>query len=144
MDDYYINVLIESATVSGFIPFAHEPTFFAMVGFGGYNLILATAIAVLGAAIGSSFGFIVGVLILKLYRKYGNQKHLTAEQYNMASRIFSRFFILLLPFTWLPMLNFLPLIAGFLGQRARIVLPLVIIGKIAYYSYCIKIGKPII
>lgn len=135
----YINIFIESAVASSFIPFAQSPTFLAMRSFASagyeYNMPLAAAIAVFGSAIGAIFSFMVGYLFSKIYRIKGNQKHLSIEKYNNASRYFTNYFTILLPFTWLPLLNFLPLIAGFLNVRAKLVLPLVIVGKIAYYSY---------
>jgi len=140
--NYYLDVLIESAYVSSIIPFGHEPTFFAMLGFGNYDMRLAVLLAVIGSAIGATFCFVLGLIIKNLYFKSGH-KHLSLEKYNKASRIFSRFFMMLLPFTWIVLLNFLPLIAAFLGKRAKIVLPLVILGKLGYYSYCVKIGKSI-
>jgi len=140
--NFYLNILIESAYVSSIIPFGHEPTFFAMLGFGNYDMMLPVIIAVIGSAIGASFCFALGLFMKNIYFKTG-QKHLSREKYQKASQIFSRFFMLLLPFTWIVLLNFLPLIAAFLGKRARIVLPLVILGKIGYYSFCVKTGKPI-
>jgi membrane protein YqaA with SNARE-associated domain len=113
-----------------------------MLGFGNYDMKLPIVIAVIGSAIGASFCFALGLLLKRLYFKTG-QKHLSPEKYNKASRIFSRFFMILLPFTWIVLFNFLPLIAAFLGKRARIVLPLVILGKIGYYGFCVKTGKPI-
>lgn len=133
----YINVFIESSIASSFIPFANEPTFFAMSSFGGYNMPLAAMFAVFGSAVGAIFSFMVGYWFSKIYHIKGNKQHLSIEKYNAASRYFTNYFTILLPFTWLPLLNFLPLIAGFLNVRAKLVLPLIIVGKIAYYSYCV-------
>jgi membrane protein YqaA with SNARE-associated domain len=136
---FYFDIFVESTIASSFIPFAHEPTFFSMKSFAeagyDYNMQLAATLAVIGSAIGAIFCFMVGFWFSKIYHIQGNQKHLSLEKYTEASRSFSRYFTVLLPFTWLPLLNFLPLVAGFLGVRARLVLPLVIAGKIAYYGY---------
>lgn len=134
---FYIDVFREAAFVSSPIPFAHEPTFFAMRSFGGYNMLIAAAFAVAGSALGAAFSFILGYGSFKLYQKKGNKNYLTIEKYNAASRSFRRCFLILLPFTWLPLLNLLVFVAGFLGIRAKLVFPLVIAGKTAYYCWYI-------
>ncbi|MEQ1789848.1 MAG: hypothetical protein ABL857_05330, partial [Rickettsiales bacterium] len=75
--DLYLKVFYESILAAGLYPFAHEPTFFAMRGFGSYNMPLAATLAILGAAIGSTFTFIIGFYIFKIYRKSKNSKQLS-------------------------------------------------------------------
>lgn len=133
--NFYLDVFVESVIVSSFIPFAGDPTFFAMKGFGGYDMKLAVMLAVLGSAIGAALCFIVGHWIAKMYKLDGNQKNLSIEKYNKASRFFSKHLMILMPLTWLPMLKFLPLFSGFLGGGARLTMLLVVLGKVGYYSY---------
>lgn len=135
----YLKIFIEAIITSSFVPFAHEPAFFAMSSFASagydYDISLAVALAVAGSLVGTLLCFMVGRWLSKLYNIEGDQKHLTLEKYNSAARSFSRYFTVLLLFTWMPLLNLLPLVAGFLSIRAKVVFPLVIIGKITYYGY---------
>ncbi len=133
--NFYLDVLLESILVSTPIPFVGNPTFFAMHGFGGYNMPLAAVVAVIGSAIGAAASFFFGYMFLKLYRKQGGERHLSREKYNLASHYFARYFIFILPFSWLPLFNFLAMVAGFLGMRYKLVLPLIIAGQIAHYGY---------
>lgn len=139
MTSFYLNVFRESAFVSSIIPFVGEPTFFAIIEFSkygyDYNKPLAVVIATLGAAVGASFSFLLGKWCLKLYRSRNVKEQISAEKYSNVAKSFSRYFTILFPFTWLPLLNLLPFTAGFLSLRAWRVLPLVIIGKAAYYGY---------
>ncbi len=134
----YLDVFVESAIAASFIPFINDPTFFAMKSYSesGYDfdMQLAVLLATLGSAVGATFCFVVGCWIKKMYRIGGNQK-LSEEKYNKAAKFFSKNMTVLMLVTWLPMLKFLPLIGGFLGARAKVILPLVVIGKAAYYSY---------
>lgn len=133
--NYYLDVFVESMFVSSFIPFKNDPTFFAMSGFGGYDMQLAVALAVLGSMIGAVICFVTGRLIFKMYFRNGGQKSLSIERYDRAARFFSRNIMILMPLTWLPLLKFLPLFSGFLGCSFRTTMLLVILGKIGYYSY---------
>lgn len=131
----YSDVFWESALVSALVPFAHDPTFFAMHSFGTFDMVRAAEFAVLGAIVGFIFLFSLGRFLLKIYRKKNERKYMTRAQYNDARRSFYRYFIIILPFCWMPLLNFLVFVAGFLDISAWLVFPLVIGGKIAYYGY---------
>lgn len=133
--NFYLDVFVQSMIVSSFIPFISDPTFFAMKSFGGYDMKLAVVLAVLGSAIGAAICFMVGKFVAKMYRIEGNQKSLSIEKYNKASRFFSKNMMVLMLVTWLPLLKFLPLVGGFLGCSFRITMLLVILGKIGYYGY---------
>lgn len=131
----YLDVFIESILANSIIPFMHDPSFFAMRSFGGYNMPLAAVFAISGAALGGIFNFMLGWWLLKLYNKKNDRKCLPREQYDRFVQIFSRYFIVLLPVSWLPLLNFLVFFAGFFGVRAKLALPLVIAGQAMYYSW---------
>lgn len=131
----YLDVFTESALVASIIPFTHDPSFLAMLSFGGYNMPLATALAILGAATGAVFNFTLGRLLLYFYQKKNWLSFLSIETYNKSSGIFLRYFFVLLPFSWLSTLNFFVFLAGFLGTRAKLALSLVMAGQIAHYGW---------
>lgn len=137
--DFYFDVFLESMLVASIIPFAHEPTVFAMREFTkygyDYDMSLAALVATIGAALGIVFSFVLGKWFLKLYRVKNTKNQMSAERYAELSRGFVRYFTILFPFTWLPLLNLLPFVAGFLSINARRSLPLFIIGKAWYYWY---------
>lgn len=132
--DFYLNVFLESAHAASIIPlYSSGATFYAMRSFGGFDLPLAAVIAVSGSALGALFNFLLGYGLLLLYRKKHNL--MSKEKYSSASRWFFKYGIALLPFSWLPLFNFLVVAAGFLGVRARVALPLVILGQALYFGY---------
>ena len=131
----YIDVFIESVLVSSIIPFMSDPSFSAMRLFGGYNMPLATVIAVFGASLGAVFNFMLGSWVLKLYRKKNDRKYFPIEKYNKFRHIFFKYFIILLPFSWVTLLDFLVFFAGFFGVRAKLALSLVIAGQIIHYGW---------
>ncbi len=131
----YLDVFIESILANSIIPFMHEPSFFAMHSFGGYNMPLAAVLAILGSFIGAAFNFALGLGLLRLYRRKNDRKHLPIDKYNKFKHTFSRYFIILLPLSWMPLLNILVLLAGFFGTKARLVLSLVLAGQIAHYGW---------
>ncbi len=131
----YFDVFIESAITASIIPFGSNPSFFAMLSFGNYNMFLAAILAISGAALGIIFNFILGRFLLSLYQKTNGTIFLPIEKYNKFLGIFSRYFIVLLPFSWLPMFNFFVFFAGFFQTRAKLALPLAIAGQIGYYCW---------
>jgi membrane protein YqaA with SNARE-associated domain len=133
--NFYIDVFKEALLTSSIIPFAQNPTFVAMKSFGNYDMSLAFAFAIAGSAIGIMIGFIIGRLLFRLFAKNINENSDSLEKYESSKNKFSRYFLLLLPFTWLPLLNFLAPACGFFGIRARLALPLMIAGQAAYYGY---------
>lgn len=135
--DFYLDVLRESILVSAPVPFVGNPTFFAMLGFGGYNMYLAAAMAVIGAMIGTYISFLIGTMMFKICRNNSGDGKLTSEGYNKAAHYYRRFFMPLLLLSWLPMFNFLAVAAGFLGHRFKLVIALVLIGQVIYYGYFI-------
>lgn len=128
----YLNILIESAWVATIIPWSQEPTFFAMKAFGGFNMPLAFALAVVGATLGHVFNWWLGGFMFKLKEK--ENWPLPQRYYDRAQRIFNRYLVFLLLFAWLPMFNFLVVASGFLGARLKLVLPLIIAGQLIKFG----------
>ena len=129
----YVNVFIESARVASVIPFSSEPTFFAMFYFGGFNMPLAAALAVLGASLGQSFNWYAGHLLLKSHRK--RPFKVSEYWYNRCTQLYGKYGALLLFFSWLPLMKLLVVAAGFLNVRFRFALPLIFAGNVVAYGY---------
>ena len=122
----YANVFIEAAHTASVIPFANNVTYFSMHGFGGFNMPLAFALATLGAFLGAKLNWIIGKAFSRLPG---------AKKYTSARAFFQRHGMYLLLFSFLPLLNFTSLAAGFLGLRARVAMPLCLISWAGYYGY---------
>ena len=135
----YINVFLEAAHYASLIPLANEPTFFAMHAFsqlgGGFNMPFAVLCAIAGAALGAAFNFAIGGWLKYTYLKQEITKYVSVGQYGKAKKLFMRYGALLLFVSWMPLLNFSVVAAGFLGMRAKIALPIVLIGQIAHYGW---------
>lgn len=131
--DNYTNVFIESARVASIIPFSSEPTYFAMFYFGGFNMPLATALAVVGATLGMSLNWWIGNALLKLHKK--KSFNVSEYWYNKCSSLFNKYGAILVLFCWLPLMKMLIVAAGFLNVRFRFLLPLIIIGHTFGYGY---------
>ncbi len=131
----YSDIFIESALVASIIPFNSDPTYFAMRSFGGHDMLIPSIIAVLGSSAGIIFNYLIGRLGLELYRSKSGKKVMPLATYNKFLGVFSRYFIVLLPFSWLPMLDFLIFLAGIFGISARLAVSLAVAGQIARYTW---------
>jgi len=131
--EHYLNIIFESAWTSSVIPFGHEPTFFSMLSFGGFNMPVAAALAIFGASAGQAFNWWIGKIL-----KGGQEKQrmrINPASYEKAAHVFNKYLIWCLLFSWAPLFKVLVLLSGFLGGRFSIVMPLVVIGQIGYYCY---------
>ena len=129
---FALQTFIESAHTASIIPLSSETAYFAMLAFGNYDMAMPFALAVAGATIGQTFNWWLGTVIHTLWLK--RKQHPTETQYHKATQFFSRYGIWLLVFCWMPLLNFVPVIAGFLGTRLKIALPLVAAGLAVHYG----------
>lgn len=136
----YLNVFSEAAHYASLIPLSNEPTFFAMHAFASdsasaFNMPVAALCAVAGAMLGATFNFAMGYGLKRFYLTQENPKHLKKSQYENGKKFFAKYGFLLLLISWLPIFNFSVLAAGFLGMRAKIALPIVLIGEISRYGW---------
>ncbi len=132
--DNYANVFIESARVASIIPFGSEPTYFAMFYFGGFNMPLATGIAIVGATLGMTFNWLVGKALLELHKR--KNFNVNEYWYGKCQAQFQKYGALLLLLIWLPLMKLILVGAGFLNVRYfRFVLPLVFVGHSLAYGY---------
>lgn len=129
----YVTVFKDAAWNASIIPFSSEATLFAMRGFGGFDLHLALMMTIVGAMAGLLFNWGIGRLILLLFRR--GKVRMNQAQYEKASFVLRRYFLFLLLLCWNPMLNYMPVVAAFLGVRLRIALPLMLVGEAGYYTY---------
>jgi len=112
---------------------SNDATIYAMKLFGGYNILLASTMAVIGGMLGQTFNLLAGYGLLKLKNK--GDFRINEKAYTRARDCFYKYYVfVLLFFGWAAGGNVLVLIAGFLGARAIMVLPLVAVGYIVSYG----------
>lgn len=128
--NHYLPILLETAWKASIIPLGNDPTFFAMKDFGGYNMPLACALAVIGGTTGQIFNWWIGRLLWKF-----PVMSEPPRWYPEFKRVFNRYGVFFLVFAWAPLFNVLALAAGFSRTRARIALPLLFIGEAAHYGW---------
>jgi membrane protein YqaA with SNARE-associated domain len=131
--EHYLNILFEGAWTACVIPFGHEPTFFSMLSFGGFNMPVAAIFAICGATLGQVINWLIGRLLKGGQRK--QKLHLSSERYERAVIIFNKYLVWCLLLSWAPMFKLVVLASGFLGSRFTLVLPLVLIGQAGYYGW---------
>lgn len=132
---FYFSIFLESAFSASIIPLSSDPTFFAMKAFGNYNMAVPFILAVIGASTGQSFNWLVGKYMLERKQKGGLA--IDDYWYNRFTVLFNTYGIFLLLLSWVPLCNFLVVLAGFFGTKPKFVLPLVIIGQAMHYGWCL-------
>jgi membrane protein YqaA with SNARE-associated domain len=120
--EHYLNVFIESARAASAVPFGTEVTLAAMHAFGGFSMPLAFSLALLGIAVGSSFNYLLGML---LWREFPSEKAHPREYF----RGYGGFLLLV---SCLPLLNLAVVVAGYYRYPIKRGLPLIFVGHIAY------------
>ena len=133
----YLTIFLSSFKASIVMSLYHDAAWFAALGFGGYNMTLATMCAVAGSFLGEAFNFCIGW-------------HLASKRndwYTFDEAIYAKFkkyakyslFLLLLPFPDLPTFGqFFSIYVIFLGFFRQSVLSfalLALLGRLIYYSY---------
>ena len=131
--NFYLDVLIESAWRASFIPLPSEATLAAMQAFGGYNIPLAVAMAVVGGVAIQMLNWWIGTLLFKL-RNHTGGWNIPDTTLAKAQHIFTKYAVFLLLFAWATFGNVLVVIAGFLGAKPKMVLPLLVVGYAAHYG----------
>lgn len=134
--DMYIQIFFESLWNASIVPFGSETTLHAMKAFGGYDLRLGALMAITGGVLGQIFNWCVGALMLWL-KKNGKARVMSDTLYAKMQRVFHRYLIFLLFFSWAPILKFLVLAAGFLQVRFRTALLLVTAGYALHYGWMV-------
>ena len=130
--DPYFKVFYEAIWSASLVPFASDATFVAMQSFGGYNMPLAAAIAIVGATLGQLFNFQIGKIMFRFKEK--GVLYISDYWFDKISKIFNKYGAFLILFSWISILRVLVVIAGFLNTKTRFVLPLIILGQIYHYG----------
>lgn len=129
--DFYSRVFIESAWVASILPLAAEQTLYAMKAFGGFDLDKAFVLALIGSTLGQLFNWGLGRGLLKM--KERGMFNVSDYWYSRIGNLYIKYGVFTLFFCWAPLCNFLVVAAAFLGVRARIALPLMLLGIIYKY-----------
>lgn len=124
-------VFFEAAWDASVVPLASEATLFALLAFDKGNLPVLLAVAIIGAVIGQLFNWWVGTLLKRVQMQ--NKLNISQDYYAKSARLFNYYGVFLLLLCWFSLFNVIVVIAGFLGTRLRIMLPLVIIAEVGYY-----------
>lgn len=136
MDPYSL-IFVNSFKSSVVFFLSPENAWFAALQFGGYNIGLATLAAVGGSSIGNFLNFYVGYY---LNAKRGDWFLFGDKLYQRLSKI-NRYmmFLLALPFTSVPVIGIFwglyVMLTGFFGTPLKAAILLIILGRVAYYSY---------
>lgn len=128
----YLNVLLESAWTASIVPISSEASLYAMDAFGSYNMPLAVGLAMAGATLGQFVNWLIGNIMM--IKRPANGWSIPDAVYYKSKTLFNKYFIFLLFFSWVTGGNILVIIAGFLGARPKLVMPLVIAGYLFHYG----------
>lgn len=135
MSALYWNLPLETAWRASIVPFSSEASFYAMLGFGGYNLWLAMLLAVMGTAVGHSFNWYAGQIFLHYYQL--EKLKVSPRWYDRLSHAFHSYLFFFLLLCWVPFMNGLGFFAGFFNMRYKWFLPTVLLGEASHYIYYI-------
>jgi len=127
---HFLPIFIESAWKASIIPFGNDVTFFALKSFGGYDMALPFILAVAGATLGQTFNWCLGHFLIS----YKDRLNINEQLYSRFATAFNQYGVFLLLFSWAILCNMLVVIAGFVGTKPKIVLPLIIIGQAVHYG----------
>ncbi len=104
----------------------------AMKAFGGFNMPAAIAMAIAGGVLGQMFNWWIGSFLMK--KRPADGWNIPDAIYEKAQRIFNQYLVFLLVLSWVTLGNVFTLVAGFLGAKPKMVLPLVLIGYVLHYA----------
>jgi membrane protein YqaA with SNARE-associated domain len=128
----HLQVFYEAAWLASLVPMGNDTAFYAMLSFGGYNMLPAVLIAIAGAVLGQMFNYFLGRGLQNL--KYTRNMTLSEDVYVRFEYYFNRYGIYLLVLSWAPLCKLLPLMAGFASAPRLKVLLLISIGYIYHYG----------
>jgi membrane protein YqaA with SNARE-associated domain len=131
--NHYLNIFFEAFHTASLVPFSSEATLAAMKAFGGFELWPAVLAGAAGGVLAQWLNWLIGHW-LRARRPVGGW-HMDEALLGKASAFFHRYLVWLLLGSWLTMGNVLVLVAGFLGVRLGVMLPLVAVGYVARYGW---------
>lgn len=127
--DLLITIFLEAAHHASIIPLASEAAIYALKSFGGTDMNLPVALAVLGGLCGHLFNLLVGRLAMRLPSSPRNE-----PIYLKLCQHFNRYGFLLLVFCFVPLGNMLVIAAGMLGTPMKKALPAIAAGLVFNYG----------
>lgn len=113
------------------LPLQSEIYWFSLHAFHVQPMALPTVVAVLASTLGILASYLAGWLIA-IDRK---NMPLSEEKYLKASRFIHRRVVWVFIIPWIPFLPLLALVCGFLHCSLWRLVPLVVIGRVIYYSF---------
>ncbi len=137
--DLYISLLLNSIVGHFFLPPSGAYLAPAMIVFKVGHPQIVLFVSTIGAAIGYSINYMVGLGLIKLLER--SPQH-NPEPYEKGRQFFNRYLLFLLPFSWYAFLIAFTLGAGAMRTRPVLFLALILIGETVYqlYQYRLWIG----
>ncbi len=138
MTNVYFFIYTNSAQASFLLSFTPETAWFAALGFGGYNMWLATLMAFLGSFVGSTVTFGLGYYVSRWRERTPIYKEST---YTKISSLFSRKLYLLMAIPPLFILEMMPhitifvLLCGLFRVPPKKAITAIAVSRALYYAY---------
>lgn len=133
MIEGYVGLFFASLLAATLVPLSSEAVVLGMDVSGGFDPVLLLIVASLGNTLGCVVNWLLGKFCLHWReRRWFPVKGAALER---ASRWFNRYGVWSLPLSWVPVVGDpLTLVAGILGVRFRVFLPLVALGRVGRYA----------
>jgi len=131
MNPLYGQIFHESIRNAFVLPLGSEPTLFAMRSFGGYDMTVPFALAIVGSILGQAANYIVGDL---LSRTPYHPEKFTSTHFAQAKTVFNQAGFVVVSVCWLPYFGPLfTVMAGLFRARLTYVIPLICAGELFNY-----------
>ncbi len=133
MIEGYVGLFFASLLAATLVPLSSEAVVLGMDVSGGFEPVPLLIVASLGNTLGCVVNWLLGKFCLHWReRRWFPVKGAALDR---ASRWFNRYGVWLLPLSWVPVVGDpLTLVAGILGVRFRVFLPLVALGRVGRYA----------
>jgi membrane protein YqaA with SNARE-associated domain len=128
----YPQLFLNAAHHASIIPFGNDLTFYAMKSFGTYPMGVSVVLTIIGALLGHVFNWYVGRSLI--FYEYKGKLRISPERYERIRKFFDSYGIYLLLFSWAPLCNLLPVVAGFFKLPLKKILPFVAAGLVWHYG----------
>jgi membrane protein YqaA with SNARE-associated domain len=130
--EFTTQLFLEAAHHASIIPFGNDLVFHAMKAFGTYPMGVPVTLSIIGALLGHIFNWYVGRSLM--FFEYKGRFRMDPASYERVRALFGTYGIYLLFFSWMPLLNLLPVAAGFLKLPLKKILPFVAAGLAWHYG----------
>lgn len=131
MNELYLLLFKQCFMYGTVIPSHSDIIWFAMQGFGGYDMALATFIAIAGTTAGTLANVLAGWLFMWLLKDmYGD---MADTPYATGARFYNRFGMYMLLFTFQGPFHIFAIAAGMFKTHALTVILFIALGRSYYY-----------